>query len=457
MDIIKLIATIFAVVLLIFAISKKLNATTTLFSIGLIILAVITLITGTSSMGEESIGNSFLDLFEFIGTKFSSQTVSSGILIMSVMGFVTYMNHLKASNLLALLAAKPLRRLKSPYVVVVLAIVVGAILKLFVPSHSGLTTLLMATIYPILIQVGVKKKTAVATVVISGAFDIGPACPITNFVVALDDVKKLTTITEFFIKKQLPVTVITIILTTVVFVLINRYFDKKEKEEANEVMEVQEAKDLGIPMFYAVLPMLPLLLVLIFSKLVVGTIVISVVGANLIGFTVSFLCNLIFCKNRVTAFNDTQKFFDGMGNSFASVISLIVGASVFTAGINAIGGIALILNGLSGSGAGGGIATVVASAITTVTSLITGSGVAAVYAIAPMMPPISAATGMNLLKMMEPIILAGGIGRAVAPVSAAVIIACRMSGVDFMDVIKRNIMPVIVAFISAMAAAMILL
>ena len=367
------------------------------------------------------------------------------------------MNHLKASNLLALLAAKPLRRLKSPYVVVVLAIVVGAILKLFVPSHSGLTTLLMATIYPILIQVGVKKKTAVATVVISGAFDIGPACPITNFVVALDDVKKLTTITEFFIKKQLPVTVITIILTTVVFVLINRYFDKKEKEEANEVMEVQEAKDLGIPMFYAVLPMLPLLLVLIFSKLVVGTIVISVVGANLIGFTVSFLCNLIFCKNRVTAFNDTQKFFDGMGNSFASVISLIVGASVFTAGINAIGGIALILNGLSGSGAGGGIATVVASAITTVTSLITGSGVAAVYAIAPMMPPISAATGMNLLKMMEPIILAGGIGRAVAPVSAAVIIACRMSGVDFMDVIKRNIMPVIVAFISAMAAAMILL
>ena len=178
--------------------------------------------------------------------------MSSGILIMSVMGFVTYMNHLKASNLLALLAAKPLRRLKSPYVVVVLAIVVGAILKLFVPSHSGLTTLLMATIYPILIQVGVKKKTAVATVVISGAFDIGPACPITNFVVALDDVKKLTTITEFFIKKQLPVTVITIILTTVVFVLINRYFDKKEKEEANEVMEVQEAKDLGIPMFYAV-------------------------------------------------------------------------------------------------------------------------------------------------------------------------------------------------------------
>ena len=59
MDIIKLIATIFAVVLLIFAISKKLNATTTLFSIGFIILAVITLITGTSSMGEESIGNSF--------------------------------------------------------------------------------------------------------------------------------------------------------------------------------------------------------------------------------------------------------------------------------------------------------------------------------------------------------------------------------------------------------------
>ena len=456
MPALQIIATILAVALLIFAISKKLNATTTLFCIGFIILAVMSLINHTSVMGEDSIGSGFLDLFEYLAKQFASQTTKSGILIMSVMGFVFYMNHLKASNLLALLAAKPLKKLKSPYIAVGLAVFIGAVLKLFVPSHSGLTTLLMATIYPILIQIGVKKKTAVSTVVLSGAFDIGPACPVSTYVVKLDGIASETTISEFFVHQQLPVTVITILVVIAVFLVISIKEDKKDGSVA-EAGETQDPKALGIPMFYALFPMIPLVLVLVFSKLVIGSIVMSVTAANILGFTIAFIINILCSKDKKAAFNDTQKFFDGMGNSFASVIALIIGAAVFTAGLNAIGGISYILGSLSSGGSGATVAMIVASGITLLTSLITGSGVAATYAIAPLMPPVAAATGISVLKLVEPVILSGGMGRAVAPVSAAVIIACRMSGVDIMDVVKRNIAPVLSGFVALIIASLVIL
>lgn len=456
MPALQIIATIIAVALLIFAISKKLNATITLFSIGFIILAIMSLINHTSILGENTIGSSFLDMFEYIANQFASQTTKSGLLIMSVMGFVYYMNHLKASNLLALLAAKPLKKLKSPYIAVALAIVIGALLKLFVPSHSGLTTLLMATLYPMLIQIGVKKKTAVSAVVLSGAFDIGPACPVSTHVVKLDGIASETTITEFFIKQQIPVTLIAIMVAIIVFLVISIKADKNDTTET-QVNEAQDPKSLGIPMFYALFPMIPLVLVLVFSKLVIGTIVISVTAANILGFTIAFIINIICSKNKKAAFNDTQKFFDGMGNSFASVIALIIGAAVFTAGLNAIGGISYILGSLSGSNSGATVAMIIASFITLLTSIITGSGVAATYAIAPLMPPVAQATGISVLKLVEPVILSGGLGRAVAPVSAAVIIACKMSDVEIMDVVKRNIAPVLSGFAASVLAALIIL
>ena len=227
MPVLQIIATIAAVALLIYAISKKLNATTTLLCIGFIILAIMSIINQTSILGEDTKGSAFFDLFEYIANQFATQTTKSGILIMSVMGFVYYMNYLKASNLLALLAAKPLKKLKSPYVAVIIALLIGALLKLFIPSHSGLTTLLMATIYPILIQIGVKKRTAVAAVVLSGAFDGGPACPITNYVVKLEEVAAQTSITEFFVAYQIPIILIALAAAAVVFILVSKRQIKK--------------------------------------------------------------------------------------------------------------------------------------------------------------------------------------------------------------------------------------
>ena len=455
---IQMTATIIVIALLIYAVSKKFNAATALLSIGLIVLAVLTIINGVSVLGDSGIGSRTLDLFEYIANQFASQTTSIGILIMSVMGFVTYMNHIKASNLLALLAAKPLRKLKSPYIAVASAFMIGAALKLFIPSHGGLTTLLVATVYPILIELKVKKLTAAGTVLLSGTFDFGIADTVTNTVVKIEGISEQTSISEFFVNQQLPVSGIVVIVTLIVFLIVSIRADKKTADENITASAEQDPKEFGIPVFFALLPAVPLCLVFIFSKIIAGTIILSVVAANLIGFAIAFICNLVFSrKSKTEIFNESQKFYEGMGQCFSSVVVLIIGASVFTSALNGIGGIKIILNSIASSGSGGILTIFAASLITLLTATITGSGMAAVTTIAPLMPSMASAAGINVLKTLVPIIHAGGMARSIAPVNAALIIASRMCDVEIMDLVRRNLVPVTAGFAASVLASMILL
>lgn len=456
MQIVQVLLTVFVIALMIFAVSKKFNATTTLLCIGLAILAVYTLITGTSVMGDKTSGSNFIDIFELVRTQFVTQLSSTGILIMSVMGFVYYMNHIKASNLLALLAARPLKKLKSPYVVVILAIVIAAILKLFIPSHSGLVTLLMATIFPIMIAAGVKRVTAASTIVLGSAFDLGPACPITGWAMTQEGFAQAGTIASFFVSYQIPITIIAAVIAAALFLFVSIRADKKDTSESINV-ETTDPHELGIPMFYAIFPTIPLILVLVFSELVMKSITISVVAANLMGFIFAFLINFIFTKtNRVQAFNDSQKYWDGMGNSFSNVVSLIAAASVFTAGLNLIGGTTVIINSLSLLGAGGIIVVIGAALIGFITSAVTGSGLAAIYTVAPLLPSAALASGMNMLAMLAPVITAGGVGRSISPVCAAVIIAASVSKLEVTDIVKRNMLPAIGACAAALISSFLL-
>lgn len=354
---------------------------------------------------------------------------------------------------MALLAAKPLRKLKSPYIVVVLAMVIGAILKLFIPSHSGLITLLMATVYPILLAVGVNKATAASALVLGSAYDLGPACPITGWSMLQEGFAEASSIARFFVNYQVPITIVVIVVTIILFLVVSKKADA-EADISDEEIDTIDPSDLGIPTFYAIFPTIPLLLVLIFSDLIMKDITISVVAANIIGFLFAFIINFFFGKkSKVEEFNDSQKYWEGMGASFSNVVALIATASVFTAGLNLIGGTTVIINSLSTLGAGGMIVVIGAALIGFLTSVVTGSGLAAIYTVAPLLPAAAIAADMDMLSMLAPVITAGGLGRAVSPVCAAVIIAASISKVDITVLVRRNIIPalggVIVALISS--------
>ena len=55
---------------------------------------------------------------------------------------------------------RPLRIFRSPYFVLSLAYIIGAIADLFIPSASGLAMLLMVAIYPVLVRLGASRLSA---------------------------------------------------------------------------------------------------------------------------------------------------------------------------------------------------------------------------------------------------------------------------------------------------------
>ena len=367
------------------------------------------------------------------------------IAICSAMGFAAVISITKCDVHLVRLLTKPLKKLGLLLLPACMA--VTSIIATAIPSMAGLCASVAPTMIPILVRAGFRPSLAAASVgaCLMPAY-FNPGVSHNPFIAKLAGMEVIDFIGAHGMM-TLSLSIASIVLMTVMCLVYGDFkkegFGEFKTEGASQLPENPN-------ILFALAPLVPVVLLVVFSLWVPG-VKISVATAMLIGMIYALVVT------RSDPQTVTKKFFDGMGNSFASVIALIIGAAVFTAGLNAIGGISYILGSLSSGGSGATVAMIVASGITLLTSLITGSGVAATYAIAPLMPPVAAATGISVLKLVEPVILSGGMGRAVAPVSAAVIIACRMSGVDIMDVVKRNIAPVLSGFVALIIASLVIL
>ncbi len=97
---------------------KRYKAQAVLF-LGGITLLVIAHIAGYGTIlpPKQATGNFFFDIFELIRDLFSNRAAKLGLNIMAVAGFARYMDHIGASRALVHLAIRPLRGLKSPYIV----------------------------------------------------------------------------------------------------------------------------------------------------------------------------------------------------------------------------------------------------------------------------------------------------------------------------------------------------
>ena len=141
---------------------KRYKPQTILF-IGGMFLMLVSVIAGYGEIfpaGKGSTGSLLFDLFEFIRTVLSSRAAKLGLNIMAVAGFARYMDHIGASRALVNLTIQPLLRLKSPYLVLSACWALGMVLGLAINSASGLAMLLMVTMFPILVALGVSRLSA---------------------------------------------------------------------------------------------------------------------------------------------------------------------------------------------------------------------------------------------------------------------------------------------------------
>ena len=236
---------------------KKYHAQGVLIIGGAALLLGGILLNNSPVMEKSATGSLYLDIFVQLSKNFIKTSGSLGLAIMIVSAFAKYMDHIGASNALVKLSIKPLQKLNSPYIVLALSYVVGQILNVFIPSASGLGVLLLVTVYPILVSLGVSSLAATSVIGTAACLDLGPASG--NAVLASKTAEMDAAL--YFANYQIPVAIVTVIVITILHYIVNKKMDAKlDTTSFNSNIESKE-EEKEVPKFYAFLPIIPLLII----------------------------------------------------------------------------------------------------------------------------------------------------------------------------------------------------
>jgi DcuC family C4-dicarboxylate transporter len=446
-----ILLTLLVVVLLTFTIYKKIFPTMVLLFIGVLVLTVYTIVTKTSVVGNATSGNIYIDIFEYVRTRFASAFTGMGIVLMPVVGYATYMNHLGASKLLAITAIKPFKNVKSPYFICGVVTVLGALLKLALPSQVGLLALITVTIYPVMIAAGMSKAAAGATCLLGTAFDWGPADPTTAMILANSTQQAQA---PLFISSIMPVFPIGFLVAAVISVFINKYYDKKEGIKQEGLDDDKTKADIStLPGYYALFPLIPLVIMIICSEAVLGSVVITPFAAVVISFLVVVLIETIRNKSLLKSFEGSKQQFAGMGTCFGDMITLIAAATVFAGSVQLIGGFATISSYIVGSGLPGFVLIVVVCVLVIFMTMVVASSVPSSTTFAPFIMGIAKAGGFTNETVIVPFLAAAGFSRSFSPISSAIVFMAKFLNIEATELIKRNFIPFIAALITIIIAS----
>ncbi|OEF56634.1 C4-dicarboxylate transporter DcuC [Enterovibrio norvegicus] len=434
-----------------YLIVKRYNPQTTLFIGGMILMvAGIFFETGMPLPESASSGSVALDIFTFVKQTTSKTVAGLGLIIMAVGGFAHYMDHIGASRALVSIAIKPLEYFKAPYLVMALGYLIGQFLNIFIPSASGLGLLLMVTLYPILVRLGVSKMSATAVIATAACLDLGPASGNANLAARTADMP----VTEYFISYQLPVALITMVTIAILHLFVQSWFDRREVENNDTEISASES-ECNPPIWYALLPVIPLALLLIFSPMAIESVKIDVVTAMFVSIAVAMLCET-FRRKPKAVFSDILVYFDSMGRQFARVVTLVVAGQTFAHGLKTTGLLNTVIDGALAASVSPALMVILMVLIIALAAIIMGSGNAPFFSFAAIVPDIAGKVGIPAVAMLMPMQLASGIARSMSPITGAVVAVAGVAGVSPFELVKRTAIPMVGALIVSTAASLVI-
>lgn len=451
-----------------FMLVKKMDIKISLFLIGIVLMYIALLMGKDISFTDfVSSGVAWLDPFKVVGDQFVSTLTSAGFIILILGGYTGYMSHIGANEVTVSVLAKPIAHIKSPYILVPITFLLGNLLSLVIPSASNLAIILMATLYPVLRQAGMSLLSAAAVIATTATIMPTPLGS-DNVAIAAElaktDMFSGLTASDYVFRYHVLVSIPTLLVMALAHYFWQKFMDKRAGSDLTDGdVDLAEVKAVeGSALYrtvYAILPLLPIVMLLIVFAITSTTgakIDLSVELASILSFVIAIICELIRTRKGKETLAGTESFFKGMGGAMP-IVALLVAASVFVVGLKSIGLITELQNamtGLSGSGMGF-VLPLILVGLTALIVLLSGSGTALFFAMVPLMVPLAAAAGINVLAVSIPMGLAGNLLRAVSPVSAVVMIVAGSIKKSPIDIVRRTSVPmiagVIVMFILSMA------
>lgn len=448
MEIVGAIISVLFISLAAFFLMRKYHAPAVLLLCGLSMMAIALLFGFEWAGVAEPSGLIIFDLFDMVRHSFSVKGAKVGLMIMAIGGYVAYMDKIGASEALVYLALKPLSVFKkSPYLAASLVIPIGHFLSIPIPSATGLGLLLIASVFPILVKLGVSRVSAVSVIVSTTVFDMGPASA--NTLLAADLIDKSNMM--YFLEDQLRIAVPLIVLMMVLYYFVNRYFDRKEQTEEPEV-ETMIAPPVK-PLIYALLPIFPLILLIVFSEFFTffdPRIKLSTTTAMFLSLGLAMIFEYIHSRDGKSTLDSMKTFWNAMGKVFATIITLIIGAEIFSSGLISLGFIEFLVTISQDIGMEAVGITALMTVLIFGASILMGSGNASFFSFGPLVPDIASKMGADAANIILPMQLSSSLGRAVSPIAGVVIATSEIAGVTPMQVVKRNFIPLTITLIAMM-------
>ena len=390
-----------------FLIYKKYKPQPVLFLGGMILMYIAAIFGyGTILPAKAATGSTFFDAFEFIRATMSSNAGKLGMNIMAVGAFARYMDKIGASRSLVRLTIRPLLALKSPYIVLSGTWVVGMLIGLCINSASGLAMLLMVTMFPILIGLGVSRLSATAAVATTLCFDWSPSDTGTILSAETAGLNPVVYWTDY----QVPIVLVAFVVVGTLHYFTQKYMDKRDGHVVQPMAVEKPAED-------------------------------DPVMAMFIGLFIGACCEYMRWHDGKKVLGDIQTFFDGLGMQMANVITLIVAGQTFAQGLLSMGTINALISGSQGFGFGPMAMMLVMVAIITFSAIVMGSGNAPFFAFAALTPAVAAHTGLHPVLMLLPMHFAASIARNCSPITAVIVVSSGMGGVSPFDLVKRTAIP----------------
>jgi DcuC family C4-dicarboxylate transporter len=230
--------------------------------------------------------------------------------------------------------------------------------------------------------------------------------------------------------------IIAAISVTIVAILLKENKGYKADETA-----VQAGEPMKTNLLYAVVPILPIAILILGATGKVPVFKMGVPQAMIIGAIIAIV---VTRKNPVEI---TKSFFDGMGAAYAQIMGIIIAAGVFVSGMKALG---LVDSFIAYMIQSTGIVKLAATFGPFVLAIIAGSGDGAAIAFNEAVTPHANQFGLEIVNMGSMAALGGALGRTMSPITGATIICAGIAGVNPMEVAKRNAPGMILAIIAAM-------
>lgn len=400
---------------------------------------------------SQSTGVLVFDAMEIVRITTSENVVSLGLMIMTCAGYAKYIEHIGAGTRLAHTFIRPLYRLNRPYIVLALMFLLNMGLSICVPNPLSLALLMMVTIYPVLLRLGVSPIGAAAVIATGHLMDVGPGAVSTLLIAKTLNIP----VPNYFVGYQLRLYFLVAVVTAVAHFLWQRYRDRLDGPmDVGDCESIPEAP-IG-PKLYMIFPLLPLCFILGFSQYGLPGVKMNVTLAMMLAFGLALLAEFIRHRNLRTVLKSTTVFFEGMGNQFSYAVTLIIGGQVFAQGLVSLGLIDSLVSTLQTLSLNSvGLTSVMGGGMLGL-SMVTGSNVAPLFTLVPLVPDIVSNLGLDPITTMLGMQNGASLGLFLSPISPVMVGVAGVAHIKSVDLLKRTSVPVLVALITSCVGIWIL-